>query len=701
MKRQYTKILKQHLWELLVIFFVLILMVAGSAYFGDRSVKNHISQLGEQTMNTVETAVAASLKQAELQFELLFDEVQFIISRGADKGEIITLLEYFRRVHLAPGSRMPEFMSTYGFFDGEVIFDDGWEPDYDYVPQNRPWYTGAIQNKEGVFLTEPYLDAHTGVMCISFSRRLVDSHGDFYGVFAMDLELSRITDHIDKASIDNQGYGVLISDNLHIIYHHDKSLIGISITDIGGYSRISELLVTGQIISVEQVEIDGHSSIAFFRTIFSGWHVGIIAPANIYNNQVLKMVIVLCVLGLILLGMLGYIFVKIMNEKVRSDEESIHKRLFVERVSHELRTPVNAILSLSDIAKNTEDNLKRVYCLDKIHDASHYLLGIITETLDMSKIEAGDLEINRTDFAVTELMNRVTAIFGYDIAQKHQELNINIGARVPQAIVSDMQLLTQVLTNLLGNAYKYTPSGGRIGMSVEVVGNDGEELTLRFSVTDNGAGIPQEEISQMLDPAAYSSAKLFGSAGLGLAISQHIVTKMGGEIWAESEPGEGSRFIFDLKVLKGKIADEVELRNVRAKTDEVVKVTKFPGKCILLAEDIEINREIVIELLRDTEVTIECAENGREAVAMFNEEPDKYDLIFMDIQMPEMDGYTATAKIREMGTVQARNIPIVAMTANVFKEDAEHCIKAGMNGHIGKPIHLNEVLLAMQEFIIL
>jgi len=701
LKTQYTKILKQHLWELIVIFFTLILMVAGSAYFGDRSVKNHISQLGEETMNTVETAVAASLKQAELQFELLFDEVQFIISRGADKSEILTLLEYFRKVYRASDSRMPEFMSTYGFFDGEAIFDDGWIPDYDYVPQNRPWYIGAIQNKDRVFFSEPYVDADSGMMCISFSRRLVDKHGDFFGVFAMDLELSRITDHIDNASINNQGYGVLISDDLHIIYHHDKNLIGASISEISGYNRISELLAAGQIISVEHVKIDGRDGIAFFRTIFSGWHVGIIAPGNIYSNQIYLTAIVLSVLGLILLGMLAYIFVKIMHEKVRSDEENNQKRLFVERVSHELRTPVNAILSMSDIAKNTEDNMKKVYCLDKIYDASHYLLGIITETLDMSKIEAGDLEINKADFAVTELLNRVTAIFGYDIAQKHQELNINIGAQVPQAIISDMQLLTQVLTNLLGNAHKYTPSGGRIGMSVEVVGSEGEELTLRFSVTDNGAGIPKEEIAQLLDPVAYSSAQLFGSAGLGLAISQHIVTRMGGEIWAESEPGEGSRFMFDLKVRLGKITDDVELRNNRAKTDEVAKITKFPGKRILLVEDIEINREIVIELLRDTGVTIECAENGREAVAMFSEEPDKYDLIFMDIQMPEMDGYTATAKIREMETVQARNIPIVAMTANVFKEDAEHCIKSGMNGHIGKPIHLNEVLLAMQEFIVL
>jgi len=669
-----------------------------SFYFTEKSIKQQVNLLGEEKLDSVETAVTASLKQAEIQFEIILEELQFFISLGADNNDILWFLKQIREKYLAADSRMPEFMSTYGYLNGEVLFDDDWVPDSDFDPVNRPWYIGAIQNKDQIYFSEPYIDAHTGNMCISFSHRLVDRDGDFFGVFAMDLDLSRIIGYLYKANINNQGYGVLISDDLNIIYHRDKNLIGKRLRDVG-YGNISDLLEAGRIISVERLtDIDGKNSIAFFRTIFSGWHIIMITPGNIYYQQIYQMIIILSILSLVLIVMLGYIFVKFMYDKIRSDEKNNQKRLFVERISHELRTPVNAIIGMSDIAKNTDDIQKKAYCLSKINDASHYLSGIINEALDMSRIEAGDLEIDRTDFAVAELMDRAVAILGYDIAEKHQELTIHIGTQVPKAIISDMQLLTQVLTNLLGNAHKYTPSGGRISMSVEVAGHIGEELILRFSVTDNGAGISEEQISHLLDNTVYSSAKLFGSAGLGLPISQHIVSKLGGEIWAESESDEGTRFIFDIKVLAGKSVEEVN--EERAGEKDIALITKFPGKCILLVEDIEINREIVIELLRDTEVTIECAENGREAVAMFTDAPDKYDLIFMDIQMPEMDGYVATAKIREIDAVQARNIPIVAMTANVFKEDAEHCIKTGMNGHIGKPINKNEVLLAMQEFIV-
>jgi CheY-like chemotaxis protein len=204
----------------------------------------------------------------------------------------------------------------------------------------------------------------------------------------------------------------------------------------------------------------------------------------------------------------------------------------------------------------------------------------------------------------------------------------------------------------------------------------------------------------LLGASVQSGSAFHSGSGLDLVISQSLVGKLGGKIWVESEPGEGTRFIFDINVTKGKAVPEV-LDDVCAKPKPELVTTEFPGKRILLVEDMEINREIVIELLEGTGVTIDWAENGRDGVAMFSEDPDKYDLIFMDIQMPEMDGYTATARIREMDAVQARNIPIVAMTANVFKEDAEHCIKAGMNGHIAKPVDKEEVLLAMQEFFVM
>ena len=700
MKNQFIKIIRRHVWEITLICAVLGLMIAASFYFNNRLINRQVGLLGEETMDSATAAVTASLKQVELQFEVIFEQLQELIHADADQDSLHSFLYDVRDEYLASDSRMPEFMSAYGLFDNEFLDDSDWVPDADYDPVKRPWYIAAIQNKDTINFSEPYIDAQTGQICITFSRRLTDHADNFYGVFAIDLEISRITDLITDSRIDNVGYGVLISDNLHIIYHRDKDLYNKDLREVG-YGHLTDLIESGEAISMERItDLDGKASIVFFRTIFSGWHVGLIVPSDGFFQQTYQMVAVLSVLGFLLLGLLAYIFVKIMFEKIRSDEENAQKSFYVERISHELRTPINAIIAMSDIAKHSDEQ-KRIYCLNKIHDASHYLSDIITNALDMSKIEAGDIELHWTDFCITELMNRVTAILGYDIAQKNQELNIHIGTHVPEAIIADLQILTQVLTNLLSNAHKNTPSGGRINMSVEVVSRKEEEIELRFSVADNSiTKLTPEKITEILGVGVQNGSASYGGSGLDLVISQNLIAKLGGEIWVESEPGEGIRFIFDISIRAGKAVPEVsDVICTKAKPELIT--TKFPGKWILLVEDMEINREIVMELLYDTEVMIDCAENGREGVAMFSEDPDKYDLIFMDIQMPEMDGYVATAKIREMDAVQARHIPIVAMTANVFKEDAEHCIKAGMNGHIAKPIDKEEVLLAMQEFFVM
>lgn len=693
MKNHFFEIIKAYIWQIITIFLALILMIAISFYFGDKSVSEQVKLLSEETMNTIETEVTSSLNMAEYQFETIFEDLHKLILAGADNDEILSFMYSIRREYKDTG-RMPEFMSTYGYINKALLFDDDWVPEEDYSPYERPWYDGAIHNHNLIFFSEPYIDARTGKMVISFSRRLVDASDNFIGVFAMDLEISRITDFIANQSIGGKGYGVFISDSLKIVSHRDKSLIGRPVKDAGsGYVALSKLMEEGKNISVERfTDTDGTDSIAFFRPIFDGWHIGMIVPSNVYYNQIYHMILLLVITGIVLIGILCYIFIKVTHDKLKFEEDSRQKSKFIARISHEMRTPMNAILGMSEIAGKTDDSKKIAYCLERINDASIHLLDVITDVLDLCKIEAGDIEIKPSDFVVKEMLNRVISVFSYNMSEKHQELTVHIGKQVPNAIISDARFLTQVMMNLLSNANKYTPSGGRINVSVEAIEHFGNEHLLRFSVSDNGIGLTEEQKSEIFS---------YSSSGLGLANCQLIIKKMGGEIWAESIPGENTRFIFDLRVEEGKATDDITLKNPNILASGLdLAMIKFAGKHILIVEDIEINREIVINLLSDTEVLMDCAENGREAVAMISAEPDKYDLIFMDIQMPDMDGYEATAKIREMESVQARNIPIIAMTGNVFKEDAEHCIKAGMNGHIGKPVQKEELLLVMHEFII-
>jgi CheY-like chemotaxis protein len=423
-------------------------------------------------------------------------------------------------------------------------------------------------------------------------------------------------------------------------------------------------------------------------------------------------------------------------------------------------------------------------------------------------------------------------INNFRIDEKRQNLKVQIDQAIPRTIIGDDQRLTQVITNLVSNAVKFTPEGGDIRIDARLVGEENGLCTLQISVTDTGIGISGEQQAHLFNSfqqAESGTSRKFGGTGLGLAISKRIVEMMGGRIWIESEIGRGSVFSFTIRAKRGVLAQQSLLlpgvswenlrllvvdddpdilefftqlaRNIgvacdtalsgeeacaaierngdvydicfvdwkmpgingmeltrrikagkggksvvimissadwtaledegkRSGVDKFLSKPLFPssiidcinecldvsesiaeaelptaaennfeGHCVLLAEDAEINREIVLTLLEPTKLHIECAENGAEAVRLFTENPERYDVIFMDVQMPEMDGYEATRCIRALDVPNAGTVPIIAMTANVFREDIEKCLQAGMNGHIGKPLDIDEVLTVFKKVL--
>jgi signal transduction histidine kinase/ActR/RegA family two-component response regulator len=355
---------------------------------------------------------------------------------------------------------------------------------------------------------------------------------------------------------------------------------------------------------------------------------------------------------------------------------------FLSRMSHEIRTPMNAIIGMTKMAELTEDITKLRYCLSTIKASSTHLLGLINDILDMSKIEAGKFELDNVPFNLQKTLDKVCSIISERIAEKSQTLTLHIDPGLYLHYQGDELRLSQVITNLLSNAIKFTPEGGAI--TVRVRGLEADRL--RFSVADTGIGMNREQIALLFMPFQQADKNItqrFGGTGLGLAISKSIVEKMNGRIWVESESGKGSVFYFEIPLMRQ------DTNVIRAETEEKIhraEAVDFRGLRLLLAEDIEINREIFKALLESTGISIDIAENGKRAVEMFQKSPGSYDLIIMDVQMPEMDGLEATRTIRALGTPQSAAIPIVAMTANVFKEDIENCLSAGMNDHLQKPI---------------
>jgi len=410
----------------------------------------------------------------------------------------------------------------------------------------------------------------------------------------------------------------------------------------------------------------------------------------------------------------GAIMLEIYNTKLKDAVTKVTaaskaKSEFLSNMSHEMRTPMNAIINLTLIAKNTESLERKNYALDKIGDASTHLLGVINDILDMSKIEAKKFELVPVKFNFEKMLSRAVNVNNFRIEERHQTLKVNIDKNIPKNFIADDQRLSQIITNLLSNAIKFTPEKGTINLDAKFLGQKKNIYTIQISVSDTGIGISKEHqahLFQSFQQAESSTARKYGGTGLGLSISKSFVEMMGGNIWVESEAGKGSTFVFTIQAKH--CEEEKEMQQIKNE----VKDDDFTGHRILLVEDMEINREIVLMLLENINLEIDCAENGIQAVEMFIEEPDRYEAIFMDVHMPGMDGYEATHQIRlfeeKLNETKQNNnpdapvhkrTPIIAMTANVFKEDIEHCIKAGMDDHLGKPLDIEMVMEKLRYYI--
>ncbi|MCL1885032.1 MAG: ATP-binding protein [Defluviitaleaceae bacterium] len=383
----------------------------------------------------------------------------------------------------------------------------------------------------------------------------------------------------------------------------------------------------------------------------------------------------------------------------REQAASNSKSLFLSNMSHEIRTPMNAIIGMASIGKNSPEPERKDYAFDKIENASRHLLGVVNDVLDMSKIEANKFKLSSSKFNFKKMINRVVSIVELLISEKYQELVIEIDPKIPSALVGDEQKLAQAITNLLSNAIKFTPEKGCVKLSALYIGKVSGFNKVQIVVSDTGIGISEEHMQHLFSPfeqAEKNTSRKYGGTGLGLTITKSIIEMMDGEINVESIVGEGTAFSLIVPFPYDQ-SDEYS-KNESLSTDIPTDIS-FKGRCILLAEDVELNREIVLCQLEDTGIKIDCAANGKEAIEMITANPNRYELILMDIQMPEMDGVEATRHIRKLQFKSAQNIPIIALTANVFQEDIDKYKQAGMNDHLGKPLDLAQIINKLDMYL--
>jgi signal transduction histidine kinase/CheY-like chemotaxis protein len=584
-------------------------------------------------------------------------------------------------------------------------------------PESRPWYKLAANNHD-VSWTDVYINAFWGAMEITCAVPYYydQARTDLAGVAGVAVYMDALIEIVEKTKIGNTGYSFMMKSDGSIVIADDIEWL-----DTGEVFSEQEALAINvkekisDTSGILRIPVNGEESfIAYSALKTLPWYlvtvieasevvapafestqkiIGLQESANSDINSLLTIVITLSVVITLLIALLISTATRKLSLMLSDALDSAlvanqAKSAFLANMSHEIRTPMNSIMGFAELAQDKSSEPHVQEYLGKITDSTHWLLNIINDILDLSKIESGKMELENVPFDLYSIFMRCQSVIHPSVTEKGLDLRVYAEPPIGKRLLGDPVRLYQALMNLLSNAVKFT-NAGMVKLSSAIKDSDDDSMTIYFEVKDSGIGMTAEQIDKIFDPfmqADSSTTRNYGGTGLGLAITKNIVELMGGKLTVESEPGAGSMFCFEL------VFDTIEATDATPAYAEISAIEKptFDG-LILVCEDNPMNQQVICEHLSRVGLNTVIAENGKIGVEMvqdrINNGQTPFDIIFMDIFMPVMDGIEAASKI----TALATGTPIVAMTANMMSNELDNYKKSGMYDCVGKPFTTQEL----------
>ncbi|GBU27333.1 hybrid sensor histidine kinase/response regulator [Treponema sp. R8-4-B8] len=705
--------------QMLIIVIAFIVMGVSSFIFASSIEHRHLVKDAENALAFTEAEIVSNLLEPETFLDGYSETIRSMLIRGEREESLAAYMASITNFLMREKDRMTGLNTTHGYFfkwGGKYLPGRKWTPPDNFLPKNQPWYQRAIDAKGKITLSEPYRDILTRKIIITFSRYLTDDNDNPLAIVCLDIELNRIYKHAISINLTDSSYGILVNNKLEIIAHPETNFIGTKLQDAdSGVALLSTELEMGMNISERRVKNYMYEdSVVYFKKIKYDWFLGIVIPVKEYYKSVNNMAIFLIIIGSLLAWGLCTMLYYITQAKMKSDMRTQQKSNFLATMSHEIRTPLNAILGMTEIQMQDSSHPPATSeAFIKINNSGNLLLNIINDILDLSKIEAGKLELVPVKYEVAKLINDIIQLNYIRYVSKPIEFIIEIDENIPAFLVGDDLRIKQVLNNLLSNAFKYTDEGQvTLAVNAECVGRGGGAVivTLIFQVSDTGQGMTSEQVNKLFDEYTrfnMEANRTTEGAGLGMTITRNLVDLMYGKINVKSAVNEGTVITVRLPQktdgigISGIIGKEMAENLRQFKLNNSIQSKKaqitrdyMPYGYILIVDDVETNLYVAKGLMTPYGLKIDIATSGFEAIDKIKE-GNNYDVVFMDHMMPKMDGIEAAKQLRKLGYTK----PIVALTANALAGHAEMFLRNGFDDFISKPIDIRQLNTVLNKLI--